>query len=311
MERERFRQILDDYFTFTRSERRGLLLWSALLLVAVLLRMVAGYIHPGEPADPSLFAGWPEAAGNEIVRESAPEKRMFIFNPNTISEVGLDSLDMPGKVINNLKRYRQKGGVFRKEEDLRKLYGMTDSLFNRLVPFIRMETSPPSLTRERSSQHQYREDESSPVQRTEALAGNAYTRAEVSVVELNAADSAELVKLPGIGPVFAGRIVRYRELLGGFFSLDQLGEVYGMTRESIDGLDGRVRVDTSQVRPVRINFAGYGQLSRHPYIRGKLAGRIIDWRSANGPYSNNSILLKTGIVDTVHYKKLNYYLTCQ
>jgi len=117
--------------------------------------------------------------------------------------------------------------------------------------------------------------------------------------------------LPGIGPVFAGRIVRYRALLGGFFSLDQLHEVYGMTQERFDGLAGRVRVDASLVVPVRINFAGYSQLSRHPYIRGKLAGSIVDWRSANGPFSDNTVLLMSGIVDTVQYRKLNYYLSCQ
>jgi len=311
MERERFRQILDDYFTFTRSERRGLLVWSGLLLVAVFLRILAGQIHLRDPADPSMFAGWPESREPELVKESAQGKRMFLFNPNTISEAGLDSLDIPGKIITNLKRYRQKGGVFRKAEDIGRLYGMTDSLFSLVIPYVRIEPLQPSPPKERSNRLPYRKGESIRAEAPEASSGHSFTTQEVGVVELNVADSAELVKLPGIGPVFAGRIVRYRALLGGFFSLDQLHEVYGMTQERFDGLAGRVRVDASLVVPVRINFAGYSQLSRHPYIRGKLAGSIVDWRSANGPFSDNTVLLMSGIVDTVQYRKLNYYLSCQ
>src|SRR5665647_1059817 len=53
-------------------------------------------------------------------------------------------------------------------------------------------------------------------------------RARVNRLDLNSADSLHLLEIPGIGPVFASRIIRYRTLLGGYYAVDQLREVYGM-----------------------------------------------------------------------------------
>jgi DNA uptake protein ComE-like DNA-binding protein len=188
---------------------------------------------------------------------------------------------------------------------------MTDSLFNVLLPFISLESPAPPLRKGKTFATASSGRNFTPAHWENSLAIPDGMNRELVVIELNRADSAQLVQLPGIGPVIAARIIRYRNLLGGFCSVDQLLEVYGMTPERRGELAGRVMVDTSMVQPLRINFAGFQQLSRHPYIRKDLAGKIMDWRSAKGPVSELSELLRAGLLDSVQWRKLGSYLTCR
>jgi len=130
-------------------------------------------------------------------------------------------------------------------------------------------------------------------------------------MELNLADSVALTSLPGIGPVFAGRIIRYRKALGGYYEADQLLEIYGMTGEKLGQLTRFVTVDPSLIIPVRINFADYRTLSMHPYISGDQAGKIIAWRSANGMLSDKRQLLEKNLLDTATFRKVETYISCR
>ncbi len=85
-------------------------------------------------------------------------------------------------------------------------------------------------------------------------------------VELNGADSLTLQKVPGIGPVFSRRIIKYRDLLGGFYAVRQLAEVYGIDAEKYAALEPWFTVDTASIRPLAVNRADFKTLIRHPYI---------------------------------------------
>lgn len=98
-------------------------------------------------------------------------------------------------------------------------------------------------------------------------------------VELNQADSLTLQKVPGIGPVFSRRIIKYRELLGGFYAVHQLAEVYGIDAEKYAALEPWFTVDTTLIRPLAVNQADYRTLIRHPYLnkqQTKILLRLIE-----------------------------------
>ena len=101
-------------------------------------------------------------------------------------------------------------------------------------------------------------------------------------IEINGADSAQLLPLPGIGPVFAGRIIKYRNLLGGFVLVEQLGEVYGMPAETIDRIRNRIHLDTSFIRKIRLNKASFKELLRHPYLEYEDVKSLIQYRDFKG-----------------------------
>lgn len=95
-----------------------------------------------------------------------------------------------------------------------------------------------------------------------------------TVVEMNSADTTTLKKVPGIGSAFARRIVKYRELLGGFYSADQLSEVYGIDEERYRSLRGWFTADSSLISPIYVNNHTAKELVRHPYIDYKQARAI-------------------------------------
>lgn len=101
-------------------------------------------------------------------------------------------------------------------------------------------------------------------------------------IDINRADSADLLPLPGIGPVFAGRIIKYRNLLGGFVSIDQLGEVYGIPDETIQKIRDQVQIDSSAVYKIRIDSATFRELIRHPYLEYEHVKALVEYRDFKG-----------------------------
>ena len=101
-------------------------------------------------------------------------------------------------------------------------------------------------------------------------------------IDINRADSAQLLLLPGIGPVFAGRIVKYRNLLGGFTSVEQLGEVYGLTLEKLEIIRDRIDIDTSAIRKIQLNSASFRELLRHPYLEFEHVKALVGYRDFKG-----------------------------
>lgn len=85
-------------------------------------------------------------------------------------------------------------------------------------------------------------------------------------VQLNAADSATLIALPGIGPVFAGRIVKYRSLLGGYCRVGQLAEVYGLRQETLERISPLLLIDSASWARIPLNHCEFRELLRHPYL---------------------------------------------
>lgn len=127
-------------------------------------------------------------------------------------------------------------------------------------------------------------------------------------IQLNTADSAELVSLPGIGPYYAKKILEYRDLLGGFVSGEQLMEIRGIDRERYDLFAGRITADTTLVKKVEIKDATYEQLAKNPYVGGYLARSIIKFRDENAALSTDlNLLLSVNIIKKELYKILKFY----
>jgi competence protein ComEA len=97
-------------------------------------------------------------------------------------------------------------------------------------------------------------------------------------IDINRADSLQLLPLPGIGPVFASRIIKYRYLLGGYAFLDQLKEVYGMSMETFDLIADRIVIDTSLIIKLDLNSATFRELLRHPYLEYEDVKALVNYR---------------------------------
>lgn len=130
----------------------------------------------------------------------------------------------------------------------------------------------------------------------------------VQIIDLNSCDSASLESLPGIGPVLSVRIIKYRNLLGGFARVDQLNEVYGLTEETFTLIRNRVRADPSMIRKISINSAEYRQLIRLPYFEKSEVAAILKYRELKGRINGIGDLVENKLIAEEKAEKLKWYL---
>ena len=130
-------------------------------------------------------------------------------------------------------------------------------------------------------------------------------------IELNSADSTDLLKLNGVGSVFANRILKYRDLLGGFYSTSQLLEVYNFSEESFQKIESSVSADTLLIKKIRLNFAEYKDLIRHPYFSKKQAEAVLRYRQKNGSFKDIFQIKTNDLVDAETFSRIRPYLSCR
>lgn len=128
-------------------------------------------------------------------------------------------------------------------------------------------------------------------------------------ISLNACDSADLERLPFLGPVLSGRIIKYRKLLGGFVSVVQLQEVYGISDTAFAVLAGRFYIDTSLIRQINVNLASFGELLRHPYLELDDVQSIFRYREAGGRIMSADDLTDHEILSAEKARRMNPYLS--
>jgi competence protein ComEA len=148
-----------------------------------------------------------------------------------------------------------------------------------------------------------------PVQQKNTSYINKKETPATSIIELNTADSNLLQNISGIGPVFSARIIKYRDLLGGYTSLKQLKEVYGINDTIYNKIKNYLKLDTTHVKKISVNDVPFKQLLKHPYIDYYQTKAIFNYKSVNGPIKKVNEIITNKLVDTNNYNKLKPYLT--
>lgn len=196
--------------------------------------------------------------------------RMQMFDPNTVDSNTLVHLGFKPWQAKNLLKYRAKGGKYRKAEDLKRLYGMTDSMYLLLQPYICIELE--NLEVDSSANDSLMGDTT----RHDTMPRWQHVKKD-TILNLRTADTTELKMIRGIGSYRAKQIVRYREALGGFVRVEQLLEVEGMENVP-DSVLKHFVLDTADVKQLNINSIGVRQLSKHPYLSFEEAKAIYEFR---------------------------------
>ncbi|MGE5393369.1 MAG: helix-hairpin-helix domain-containing protein [Candidatus Saccharibacteria bacterium] len=355
-----FRQIVQDYFTFSRNERKGITILLVLIFLLALANKIIFYFETPAKIDIQLLnAQLPAIKTTSSV--GSTKGSLFAFNPNTIEKKALDSLALPDKIKSNLIRYRDRGGHYYSAKDFRKMYGMTDSIYTIIEPYVRIETevAPPLSKKISRTLFDFNPNTASDsiflclgitekqirtIRNYQNKGGHFYSAADwlkvysISesqkkellpyikiekegfsasdkrfalsdpLIEINSSDSVELMKLPGIGTKLSKRIIKYRDLLGGYYTADQLREVYGLKEETIDLINKRIKVDGTKIKKVDLNFSDRYELARHPYIGKDNALLIVNFRTKYGFIANPSVLKDSLILTKDNFERLKPYL---
>jgi len=295
------------YCSFSKKERQGII---ALLIVISICWITPALWERFMPVDESLEQDSLLLAEVTAFREALAQQesktradtgnvriRRFRFDPNTITREAWAALGVKERTINIIQRYIEKGGRFRKPADLQRIYGMPPALCNELMPYVSIAGG--GLTSKDTTGRLQR----APFPQHVPGAGRW-----VKTVNINTADSSLWESLPGIGPVLAARIVKFRDRLGGFYAISQVKETFGLPDSTFNKIQAYLRLYEVSLKKVDINEMDEKTLAQHPYIRYKLARLIVLYRSNHGPFRRPEDLLGIPLVDDSIYRKIEHYI---
>ena len=127
-------------------------------------------------------------------------------------------------------------------------------------------------------------------------------------IDINSADSASLVHLQGIGPKSAMHILRYRDLLGGYYSKSQILELEVVMEDNFNKFSSQIWCDSAKIKKIFINFARSKELEVHPYISNRMLKRIINYRELKGGWSTIEEMIESKIFDNEEAARIAPYL---
>lgn len=222
---------------------------------------------------------------NSKKSKSIPEYKQpvyFAFDPNVVTVYQMQQLGFPDWLATRIEKFRQKGGRFKTAADLQKIYGFPSELFDKVEKYIQIETQ-----------------ELEPEKPKEAVRLS---------INLNTADTTELMAVNGIGRTFAKRILAYRAKLGGFYSVSQLTEVYGLSADKLEAFNADFQIDKNQIQQLNLNQATFKELVAHPYLEYEQVKQIVNYREALGKFDDVGQLIKLQHFTQKDLERLKYYL---
>jgi DNA uptake protein ComE-like DNA-binding protein len=280
-----------DFFYFSRGQRTGIIVLVVLIVLVLIANYTLSFFFPVTEKDGTAFlkeaenfkkslvsrdsirqANWQQQYEErqrqyeEKYKQNSPYKTfdkkvaytLFSFDPNTTDSTAFVRLGLKPFIASNILKYRKRGGMYRTSADFGKVYGISPEKFKELESYIKIA-------------------ELKTVKAEAAVA----KRADV-IVDLNSADTTLLMQVNGIGRGYAKGIVRFRQLLGGFVSVAQLSEVFGMRPENLEKIRPYCRVNTDLVQKIKVNVASAERLKAHPYIRFYKGKAIYELRRKKG-----------------------------
>ena len=224
-------------------------------------------------------------------KQVARKKKIPLYFSLNINEVDIQSLhilSVPDFLARRWVKYLENGGSFKKVGDVKKLYGMSEPLYINISKYLYVEKAEKK-------------------QRKSFLKENRVFRCKT--IDINESDSAQWESLYGIGPYLAKRIITFRESLCGFVSVDQVKETYGLRDSVFQSIKTCLTIEKILKPCISINYTNQEGLSKHPYVRYKLARAICLYRENNGLFQHIEDLKKLPNVNDSIYIKLLPYIT--
>ncbi len=302
---------LKEYFSFTKRERNGIIV---LLFLLVILVIAEKFIDFSSNKDISLMTEdyrekiteFEKSLEEKSFRREKEKKQqiysseenayenhwiipdsLFYFDPNTISKKQLNKLGLSEKQISTFINYRNAGGEFQISTDLLKIYGIEKDQFDILEPFVFIVKKEEHVDR---LDKEYKRDFTS------------------IVIEINSSSADSLELIYGIGPAYAERIIKYRELLGGYIHKSQLYEVYGLDSVLIASIKDQLIIDTSLIYKININEAAYTDLIKHPYLNKYQTQSILKFREIQDEFHDINELIDYNLLPENVFQKIKPYL---
>ena len=296
MKKKKIKSSWKEYFNFSARERRGAFFLVCILIIQILfLCYQRNLTKPLALPDKKIISSLLELLNKHDSESVYISNKIdsvinpisyFNFNPNSLPDSLWLQLGISEKQIKVIKNYINHGGKFRIKNDFKKMYCISNNKYLELESYILLPDSIHFASRQQ-------------IKKTY----------DSEFVNLDIADSVILIKLKGIGPVLASRIIKFREKLGGFYSTEQIKEVWGINDSLFQSLIPSIGIKNKiPIRFIHLNTDTFGILASHPYIKGKLAGLICNYRKQHQSFNSIEELKQLPLITEENFLKLVPYL---
>ncbi|AFD05544.1 helix-hairpin-helix domain-containing protein [Solitalea canadensis] len=296
------KSFLKTWFSFSRKELNGLFVLMLICFITIISTFCFPSFFTEPPTDFSSFkkeirefeannhptAIKPHSFVSSANKESTRNIKLTSFDPNTLLYKDWLQLGFSERQATVVMHYLEKGGRFRKKEDIKKIYSFSQAQYEQLAPYIVIGSSDKVVS---------------------SISETLFPAKSEKIIELNAADSLQLISLKGIGPVLARRIIKYRDRLGGFYAKEQLKDVYGLDSLVYLTIERSISVDLTKIKLTNINTASFNELRHYPYLTNKQINALLNFRKQHGLFSLVNDIIKYDIIDNNTFNKILPYLS--
>jgi len=287
---------LKSHFKFNKQERSGIFFLLLLLVFSQIGYFIyKNYAVSGTASiriDVETQAKISLLKKNTITRDTI---KIYPFNPNFITDYKGYTLGLSIAEIDRLHAFRANNTYVNSSEEFQKVTMVSDSLLEAIAPYFKFPNWVSNQTKEK---------------KLNKKSSYSKTKAGQEITDLNTATAEDLKAVNGIGEVLAGRIIKFRDRLGGFLLDDQLSDVYGLKPEVVERVLLRFRVlNIPVIEKMDINEATAEELAELVYIQKNVAYAIVAYRRRNGGIDSFDELLQIETFPADRINRIALYLS--
>lgn len=287
-----------DWLVFSKKARRGAFVFLFIFLLLVFGRRVWSELFVQQDFSveyynlksnsPDYFEVFEENTISSF--NSKRDKPKFfapdsLFNPNDYKKENWMKLGLSEKQAASVIKFKESGAVFRTKSDVQKLFVVSEELYALLKDKINL---PDSLNND---------------QRKEV-----FKNFKPKPMGINSVTSKKLQYIRGIGPFYANKVIEYRNMLGGYYSLEQLLEINRFSASLLDSLEQRCFVDRENIKKMDLNIVSVSDMQSHPYFRVSVARDIVSLRNKLTSFKEVSDILQSELIDEKLFNRISPYL---
>jgi len=268
------------FFKFSREQRTGVFLLFTIIIILQLIYFFVDF-SPLSQNSPEKEKWLSLQSQIDSLKQEKLDyiPKIYPFNPNFITDYKGYKLGMSVLEIDRLLAFRQQNKYVNSAKEFQAVTKVSDSLLNVISPYFKF----PDWVNNKKEFAAYKK-----------YPNTAFAKKEkIAIIDINQATQEDLIKIYGIGEAISLRILKFKESLGGFVSMEQMKDVWGLSPEVIDNLNAHFKVSAHpNLRKIDINNASIKELSEFPYFKYPISKNIVTFRSMNGDIKNIEDLTK-------------------
>ena len=271
---------ISSYFKFSRSQRTGIFFLFGIIVVLQLAYFFVDFssLSNSSPKKEKWLSLQSEIDSMKLEKLNYVPK-IYPFNPNFITDFKGYKLGMSVQQIDRLLAFRKENKYVNSPKEFQDVTKVSDSLLNAMSPFFKF----PDWV---NNKKQFKDYKKSPY--------TAFAKkGKIIIIDINQATQEDLIKIYGIGEAISLRILKEKESFGGFVSMEQMKDIWGLSPEVIQNLNSHFNIlALPSLKKIDINNASIKELSQFPYFKYPISKKIVTYRSMNGDFKNAEDLTK-------------------